>query len=143
MEHCCSFKPFDTWFLYDIREIRGAFAGEIRQAGFFNRVLQIGKCPECGKYVIHLKETRRTDGKTFQETKAHTDFEFLTKPYLSQIMHTLDDLRIKKNKPYGITYLEGKELKDKVRYYKADFRGQREFFKEFIEGSFIAQLVTT
>ena len=140
MLHCCEFKPFDVWYLYDTREIRGHFAGEIKQAGFFNRVLEIGKCPECKKYVIQLKETRRTDGKTFTDTKVHSDLEYITRPYLSQINHTIEDLRIKKGKPCGITYMDGRELKDKVRYYRNDFRGQRELFKEFIgESSFLCK----
>lgn len=140
MIHCCDFKPFDVWFLYDTREIRGHFAGEIKQAGFFNRILEIGKCPECKKYVITLKETRKTDGKVFCDTKVHTDLEYITRPYLSQINHTQEDLKIKKGRPCGITYFVGKELKDKVRYYRNDFRGQRELFGEFIgESSFLCK----
>ena len=136
MKHCCHFRPFDIWFLADIAEVRGIFAGEIKQAGFFNRFLEIGRCPECKKYVIQLFETRKTDGKTFPDKpKVHENLEFLTQPYLSQILYTLDDTRIKKGRPCGITYMDGRELKDKVRYYRNDFRGQRELFKEFKEGS--------
>lgn len=126
MYHCCDFRHNDIWYLYDTDDFfKFNFKtgkDELRRAGFYNRKLHVGVCPDCKKDVAILYQTRKSDDKVFIDSQEAQKALNLMKLLENQINYTESDSRIIKNKPYGLCYCEN--LMTKVN--RVDFYGQRE-----------------
>lgn len=77
MRHCdVDFEYLDTWVLKNIE-------------GFKQRVLIIGKCPNCKKKVVALKEVRIADNQSFEDIQVGLDAEKIAKREKKRIDYTL------------------------------------------------------
>lgn len=123
--HCSqNFKPYLTWFLFDIK-------------GFHNRELLIGRCPVCKTDIVDLRETRITDGKLFSDVGIKEKATKLVELCKHQVDYTSQDLKLKKCKyrfMRGICWGDNRTVKvgkqKKYRAYAVSFYGRRKLIKE-------------
>lgn len=139
--HCNNnFKPYDVWYLFDIREITKyndkTGENEIVRDGFYNRRLFLGKCPICKKDIVILSETRKKDGQIFTDKKVGQQSQSLVDKVINQVNYTRQEVKIKKGKPYKWTYAENKEIHNNqgkvisIKRRACDWYGQSEVREE-------------
>ena len=114
--------PFDTWFLEDTRD-------------FNERKLLLGRTSK-GKTVVSLVEKRKTDLKVYIDTQAGLKAEKIIQNEKNRVIYTRQELIFsKKGKPYGWTYGDNREVRNKngtiveIRQYRSDNFGNSELVK--------------
>lgn len=120
--HCnMRFKPIDIWFLYDT---------DI----FFDRKLEIYRCPVCNKDMCKLIEVRKTDNKVFEQYYYKQPARNKIKELYNDINYTYLNFRIEKGEPLGFIYGENKEIKRKdhieIIQKACDFYGNKRVEKK-------------
>lgn len=109
-------RILDTWYL-------------LPNLQFENRIAIVGKCSRCKKDIILLSETRKKDGKIFNQLEVGKKAEHIAKLVLNDIDYTLEDIKDKSEKP-EIKWNYGKAVKDiKEKCYKifrVDFHNRKE-----------------
>ena len=99
LSHCNrTFKPLDTWFLFDT-------------SLFFDRRLEVYRCPICDKDLCRLIEVRKTDNRIFDRLFKNQEARNKIKELTSDINYTTLSLRVEKGEPTGFIYGENKEIK--------------------------------
>lgn len=86
-KHCNQkFKPYEVWYLYDNK-------------GFYERSLELGRCPVCKKEIAELKEKRKSDDKIFTQLAVGKDkVEKLTKLNVNRVNYSSQDVKVKRCK---------------------------------------------
>lgn len=114
--------PFDIWFLEDTRD-------------FNERKLLLGRTSK-GKTVVSLVEKRKTDLKVYIDTQAGLKAEKIIQNEKNRVIYTRQELIFsKKGKPYGWTYGDNREIRNKngtiveIRQYRSDNFGNSELVK--------------
>ena len=114
--------PFDIWFLEDTRD-------------FNERKLLLGRTSK-GKTVVSLVEKRKTDLKVYIDTQAGLKAEKIIQNEKNRVIYTRQELIFsKKGKPYGWTYGDNREVRNKngtiveIRQYRSDNFGNSELVK--------------
>lgn len=114
--------PFDIWFLEDTRD-------------FNERKLLLGRTSK-GKTVVSLIEKRKTDLKVYIDTQAGLKAEKIIQNEKNRVIYTRQELIFsKKGKPYGWTYGDNREIRNKngtiveIRQYRSDHFGNSELVK--------------
>ena len=115
-------NPFDIWFLEDTRD-------------FNERKLLLGRTSK-GKTVVSLVEKRKTDLKVYIDTQAGLKAEKIIQNEKNRVIYTRQELIFsKKGKPYGWTYGDNREVRNKngtiveIRQYRSDNFGNSELVK--------------
>ena len=120
MLHCSKceriIKPYDIWFLYDIN-------------GFFQRRLEIGKCPKCKKDIAALYEIRKTDCKPFIDRQYGEYATNLIDRCITQLWYRQKDTIFQKGRPYGFIWGDNRENRKERKTYACDFYGNKELIE--------------
>ena len=113
---------YDIWFLEDTRD-------------FNERKLLLGRTSK-GKTVVSLVEKRKTDLKVYIDTQAGLKAEKIIQNEKNRVIYTRQELIFsKKGKPYGWTYGDNREVRNKngtiveIRQYRSDNFGNSELVK--------------
>lgn len=116
-------RPFDIWFLEDTKD-------------FNERKLLLGRTPK-GKTVVSLIEKRKVDFKVYVDTHSGLRAEKIIQNEKKRVLYTRQELIYsKKGKPFGWTYGDNREVRNKkgeivaIRQYRSDNFGNSELVKE-------------
>lgn len=122
MEHCCSFKADDVYFLSDT---------EI----YPQRKLSVGFCPICGKPVAELFQIR-FDNQIERQVYSGIKANELVIENQDAILYSASECNYRrlKSKPFGWKYGVNKSVfikgKEHIRQYAYDFYGNKEMIKQ-------------
>ena len=120
MRHCMEFSPLDTWFLVPNDE-------------FYERRINIGFCPVCGKPVAELKQFTKS-GKCHFETFSGSKANALCAKYEEELAFKGSQIVMAKlrHKVYGWIYGVNKlnEITGMVEQFASDFYGNVELVKK-------------
>lgn len=116
-------RPFDIWFLEDTKD-------------FNERKLLLGRTSK-GKTVVSLIEKRKVDFKVYVDTHSGLRAEKIIQNERKRVLYTRQELIYsKKGKPFGWTYGDNREVRNKkgeivaIRQYRSDNFGNSELVKE-------------
>ena len=123
MQHCCTFKPDDIYYLRDNNL-------------YSTRKLAVGFCPICGKPVAELSEWR-FDGIINKQSCSGIRANDLIHMYRDEILYSQKECNYQrfKAKPFGWKYGINKCVKSHnkeiIKQYACDFYGNKELIKTF------------
>lgn len=109
-------KPYDVWFLFNVKD-------------FYQRKLEIGKCPKCKTDLTALCEIRKTDCKEFINRECGTYAAAQIDKCVPQLWYRQKDLKFKKGKPYGFVYGENRQTQKERKIFACDFFGNKELLE--------------
>lgn len=122
--HCNRKVPIDViLFLYD-------------DNNFVRRKLYVATCPECGKDLSLLVQTRRSDNRKFQTLYTKEQARKAYEKYKKETDYKSTDMVKTRGQTYGICYGAYTEIKDKngkivsVKEKAKDFYGTTKILKE-------------
>lgn len=111
--------PYDIWFLDNTKD-------------FCERKLLLGKTKK-NKTVVSLVETRIADSKVFRDVQISSKAEKIIQNERTRVLYTRQELLFsRKGKPFGWTYGENKEVKNRkgeivsIKQLRCDYYGQKE-----------------